>query len=122
MNSRRLAYSLLLAAMPLIAAQVFAAPVNLACTNKHDDSEVRRVTFDESSGTAFLGGDAASDATFTDTTIKWSGTYDGDRRWGAQKSSFILDRMTGVLVVSYHIPSGGTLRAEFSCSVSEKKF
>jgi hypothetical protein len=104
---------MVLAAVVLVAAHAFAAPVNLLC-------EARvQVTFDEDRGTASFSGAPASVASFTATTIKWSIP-------GTDALDYNLDRISGILRVSFFCLTcmDPKLRQTYSetCVVAEKKF
>ena len=68
---------MVLAVIVLVAAHAFAQPVILTCNgnghNSNNQNMVLWITFDEASRTAFAGDNPASDASFTNTNIKWSG-------------------------------------------------
>jgi hypothetical protein len=106
---------MVLAAIVLVAAQAFAAPVNLLC-----DKTVR-ITFDEDRGTAFSGDAPASRASFTATNIKWSIPHDD-----GTSSDYNLDRISGILSDSYICRTcsnpNARLTATWTCVVAEKKF
>ncbi len=123
MKSQSLAYGMLLATIILVTVRANAAPVNLSCKEKGHESVARQVTVDENNETAFFGTDAASHADFTETNIKWSGTYDGEPdSFESYKASFVLDRVTGVLFVHYSKSLDYLSEAEFQCTVSKIKF
>lgn len=114
---------MLLATMILLTVRANAAPINLYCKQRDHDSAARQVTVDETLQTAFFGTDAASHADFAETNIKWSGTYEGGPdSLEAHKASFVLDRVTGVLVVHYAESFDYLSEAEFECAVSRIKF
>ena len=106
---------MVLAAVVLVAAHAFAAPVNLLC-----DATVR-ITFDEDHGTAFINDAPASRASFTATNIKWS-TPAND----GTPIDYNLDRISGILRWSYFCLhcSDPKLRqtVAVTCVVAEKKF
>lgn len=116
MKLQNAVYGMVLSAIFLVTAPAYAQPVNLACKESLAGNE-RRVTFDESLGTAFYSDDPASHAEFADGNIKWSGKFD----MFYNQADFILDRMTGILV-AYAAYDGGRMRLEFNCVVVEKKF
>lgn len=116
-------YAMVLTTIILFTVRTNAAPVNLSCKERGRDSAARQVTIDENRQTAFFGADAPSNANFTETNIKWSGTFDGEPNSSeAYKASFILDRVTGVLIVSYAENLDYLSKAEFECTVSSIKF
>jgi hypothetical protein len=107
----------------LFTAHADAAPVNLYCRETGAVRATRQVTFDKSLGTAFFGTDAPSAASFSETNIKWSGTFDADPNSPeAFRASFVLDRVTGVLAVHYVEYMDYLYKAEFQCAVSAIKF
>jgi hypothetical protein len=109
---------MVLAVIVLVAAHAYAAPVNLLC-----DARVQ-VTFDEDRGTASFGGEPASVASFTATTIKWS--TPADPSIGASRTDYNLDRISGILYQSYfclHCMDPKLRQtATWTCVVAEKKF
>jgi hypothetical protein len=109
---------MVLAAVILVAAHAFAAPVNLLCDG------TTRITFDEERGTAFEGDHAVSVASFTATTIKWS--TPANPSIGASVVDYDLDRISGILRWSYFClhcmdPKLRQTVTE-TCVVAEKKF
>jgi len=108
---------MVLAAIVLVAAHAFAAPVNLVCKNDHYNeynTETHRITFDENMTTAFFDDDPESIASFTATNIKWFGFLSKY----APKATFNLDRISGVL--SIDVPGGSA--GKYNCVVAENKF
>jgi hypothetical protein len=116
MKLQSFAQRMVLAAVVLVAAHAFAAPVNLLCGGR------TQLTFDEDRGTAFADDHPASVASFTATTIKWS--FPGAN--AADAIDYNLDRISGILRVSFFCLtcSNPKLRQTYSetCVVAEKKF
>jgi hypothetical protein len=118
MKLQSIIQGMVLAAIVLVAAHAFAAPVNLLC-------EARvQVTFDEDLKTASFSGEPASVASFTATTIKWS--TPADPSIGASAVDYKLDRISGILYQSYfclHCMDPKLRQtATWTCAVAEKKF
>lgn len=116
MKLQNAVYGMVLSAIFLVTAPANAQPVNLAC-KESISGNVRRVSFDESLGTAFYADDPASHAEFADGKVKWSGKFD----MFYDQANFILDRMTGILV-TYAAYDKGRISLEFNCVAAEKKF
>jgi|ERR1035437_9419056 hypothetical protein len=118
MKLQSVAQGMVLAAVVLFAAHAFAAPVNLLC------GATAGLTFDEDRGTASFSAAPASVASFTATTIKWS--TPADPSIGASGTDYYLDRISGILRVSFFCLHcmDPKLRQTYSetCVVAEKKF
>jgi hypothetical protein len=108
---------MVLAAIVLVAAQAFAAPVNLVCAGVFNNIDELHITFDEESRTAFLGKDTASPASFTDNNIKWSGSFDYMVSHPLQVD-YNLNRISGILTVTF----SDRRTWDFNCVVAKKKF
>jgi hypothetical protein len=113
---------MVLAAIVLVAARAFAQPVILTCkvkTHSNNPNMVLWITFDEDSKTAFNGDMPASDASFTNTNIKWSGRFPNPHQADYRMYDYNLNRINGLLAVSLDNDSA----VEFNCVVAaEKKF
>jgi hypothetical protein len=116
MKLQSIIQGMVLAAIVLVASRAFAQPVNLVCKYSPDAISAVRITFDEQSGTAFLGDDPASPASFTATNIKWSGLYAN-----YPEAAFNLDRISGVLTVD-RVSGKYSGLPTTHCVVAEKKF
>ena len=123
MKLQRFVQGMVLAAIALVAAHAFAAPVILTCkvkTHSNNPNMVLWITFDDDSKTAFNGDMPASDASFTNTNIKWSGRWPNQDRAISESLDWNLNRITGLLTVR---PDTGSRAVEFDCVVApEKKF
>jgi hypothetical protein len=113
-------------ALLVVAANAFAAPINLTCTAAGASMDIR-LTIDESASTAVFGDDPISHAVFTDSKVKWNFSFPAGP-WQDQ-SVYELSRETGVLVMFGS--SGGDrfegdkphhVGASYNCYVAQKKF
>jgi hypothetical protein len=105
----------------LVTVPANAAPVNLICKAVGRNSPARQVTIDESRQTASFAEDAASTANFTETKVKWFGTFEVNRSFSDYAASFLLDRVTGILSVHYE-NLHYSVETEFGCTVTGTMF
>jgi len=113
MKLRHLVKGALFAGPIFFTLAAYAQPVNLTCKFEYSSAEAR-VTFDESAQTAGFtimgsGPVPTSDATFTDTEIRWT---ESDKH--TTTTYFVLNRTTGTLKESGN--------DNWHCTAAEKKF
>jgi hypothetical protein len=121
MNPHRLSYTVLLTKAILLAVSANAASVHLLCKATSTNRPAHQVTIDERRQTVTFGEDDPSLANFSETKIKWFGTFAVYPNFSDYAASFLLDRVTGVLTVSYESPNNSR-EADFECTATGRKF
>ena len=123
MKLQNLFLGAVLAFMMLIATRANAAAVNLTCTLVDTPTSSAQLTFDEEQRTVLFGTHPTAAATFTATDITWetpSGDVDPAHR---APFEFDLNRMTGVLKMSYYESNGRnwfTQVTSYNCAVAQR--